>query len=136
MRVGLGGDRFTKESTNNILQRWGQQTVTSSFQGSQFSGAGGRGAHAGGAGFDRAGGGRDDRGAGAASALDDTDVSGVNFSNYSRDTLMRKLAREEDNFNLKDKDKELRGTNQTTKNTETLKASRCVLVQNLFNAEE
>jgi len=31
--------------------------------------------------------------AGGASAVDDTDVAGVNFNNYSRDALMRKLAR-------------------------------------------
>ncbi|KAF2502037.1 RNA-binding domain-containing protein [Lophium mytilinum] len=34
--------------------------------------------------------------AGGASALDDTDVVGVNFSNYSRDSLTRKLARTDD----------------------------------------
>ncbi|KAF2817875.1 uncharacterized protein BDZ99DRAFT_531120, partial [Mytilinidion resinicola] len=40
-------------------------------------------------------GGRDNdrRRAGGASALDDTDVAGVNFNNYSRDSLMRKFAR-------------------------------------------
>ena len=93
IRVGLGNDKFTPESTQSLLQRFGSQAQQAAFQGSQFSGMGGRGAHAGGTGnFDRAGG-RDAEKTGGASALDDTDVAGVNFSNYSRDALMRKLAR-------------------------------------------
>lgn len=94
IRVGLGSDKFTPESTANLLHRFHNQP--NQFQGSSFSGAGGRGAHAGGSNnFDRAGG-REEKGAGGASALDDADVGGVNFSNYSRDSLMRKLARTED----------------------------------------
>ncbi|KAK3704981.1 Phosphatidylinositol-3-phosphatase SAC1 [Vermiconidia calcicola] len=93
IRVGLGNDKFTPESTQSLLQRFGSQAHQAQFQGSAFSGMGGRGAHAGGtANFDRASG-RDADKTGGASALDDTDVSGVNFSNYSRDALMRKLAR-------------------------------------------
>ena len=95
IRVGLGNDKFTPESTANLLQRFhgpGQQ-----FQGSAFSGAGGRGPPA--SAFDRAGGRDNDKGAGA-SALDDTDVAGVNFSNYSRDALMRKLARTDEPLSL------------------------------------
>lgn len=94
IRVGLGNDKFTPESTANLLQRFQGQNQPA-FQGSAFSGHGGRGAQAGGSGgsFDRAGGRDNDKGAGGASALDDTDVAGVNFSNYSRDALMRKLAR-------------------------------------------
>lgn len=97
IRVGLGNDKFTPESTANLLQRF-QGNPHSQFQGSSFSGSGGRGAQAGGSGgnFDRAGGRDNDKGAGGASALDDTDVAGVNFSNYSRDSLMRKLARTDD----------------------------------------
>ncbi|KAK8094167.1 hypothetical protein PG997_000852 [Apiospora hydei] len=88
IRVGLGNDKFTPESTANLLQRF--QGQNQPFQGSAFSGAGGRGSQA--AGFDRAGA-RDNDKATGASALDDTDVGGVNFNNYSRDALMRKLAR-------------------------------------------
>jgi RNA-binding protein 39 len=89
IRVGLGNDKFTPESTANLLQRF--QGQAQQFQGSSFSGQGGRGAYAGGQGgtFDRAGGRDDQKGAGGASALDDTDV---NFNNYSRDSLMKKLA--------------------------------------------
>lgn len=90
IRVGLGNDRFTTESTNLMMQQFkstSSQAAESRSQGSQFSGMGGRGAHAGGtANFDRASG----RDMGNASALDDNDV---NFANYSRDALMRKLAR-------------------------------------------
>jgi RNA-binding protein 39 len=90
IRVGLGNDKFTPESTQNLLR-----SFNSNFQGSSFSGAGGRGAQAGGAGgtFDRAIARETDRGTGGASALDDTDVAGVNFNNYSRESLMMKLAR-------------------------------------------
>ncbi|KIW40760.1 hypothetical protein, variant [Exophiala oligosperma] len=97
IRVGLGNDKFTPESTANLLQRFQGQNH-SGYQGSAFSGSGGRGAHAGGSGgtFDRAGGRDNDKGTGGASALDDTDVAGVNFNNYSRDALMRKLARTDD----------------------------------------
>ncbi|KFY83211.1 hypothetical protein V498_08227 [Pseudogymnoascus sp. VKM F-4517 (FW-2822)] len=100
IRVGLGNDKFTPESTASLLQRFQGQSHQQQFQGSAFSGAGGRGPQASGGGggggggaFDRAGGRDGDKGAGGASALDDTDVGGVNFNNYSRDALMRKLAR-------------------------------------------
>src|SRR6202000_3331488 len=89
IRVGLGNDKFTPESTANILQKFSGQNA-SNYQGSAFSGAGGRGSQA--SAFARAGG-RDSDKTGGASALDDTDVAGVNFNNYSRDALMRKLAR-------------------------------------------
>ncbi|CAD0021972.1 unnamed protein product [Aureobasidium pullulans] len=48
IRVGLGSDKFTPESTASLLQRFGSQNQAAQFQGSSFSGAGGRGAHAGG----------------------------------------------------------------------------------------
>lgn len=92
IRVGLGNDKFTPESTQNLLRNFTSNMAA--FQGSSFSGAGGRGAQAGGHGgtFDRAIARDTDRGTGGASALDDTDVGGVNFNNYSRESLMRKLA--------------------------------------------
>ncbi|KAF2104092.1 splicing factor, CC1-like protein, partial [Rhizodiscina lignyota] len=100
IRVGLGNDKFTDASTQNLLQRFGpgsQAPNGQPYQGSAFSGSGGRGAHAGGStNFDRAGGRDTDKTQGGASALDDTDVSGVNFNNFSRDVLMRRLAREDD----------------------------------------
>jgi RNA-binding protein 39 len=79
IRVGLGNDKFTPESTANLLQRFQGQEYQRAYQGSAFSGQGGRGAQAGGAGgaFDRAGGRDNEKGAGGASALDDTDVAGV-----------------------------------------------------------
>jgi RNA-binding protein 39 len=53
IRVGLGNDKFTPESTAHLLRNFPQQAA--SYQGSAFSGAGGRGAYAGGSGgvFDR-----------------------------------------------------------------------------------
>lgn len=136
IRVGLGNDKFTPESTNALLQRFTGQD-RSNFQGSAFSGSGGRGAHAGGGGgsFDRAGGREEQKGSGGASALDDTDVAGVNFNNYSRDALMRKLARTEDPEPAKN-DKAARKTETKPLPVNVSQASRCVKLSNMFNPNE
>jgi len=138
IRVGLGNDKFTPESTANLLQRFQGQNQ-SPFQGSAFSGSGGRGAHAGGSGgnFDRAGGRDSDKGTGGASALDDTDVAGVNFNNYSRDALMRKLARTDEPADADAK----RNAAVPKKESKPLpvhvnQASRCVLLRNMFDPAE
>ncbi|CAK7222740.1 Phosphatidylinositol-3-phosphatase SAC1 [Sporothrix bragantina] len=92
IRVGLGNDKFTPESTAHLMQR---------FQGRDQNGGGrdsdrrGGGSNVGSSTFDRAGARDNDKGSGAG-ALDDSDVAGVNFNNYSRDALMRKLARADD----------------------------------------
>ncbi|KAK5166631.1 Phosphatidylinositol-3-phosphatase SAC1 [Saxophila tyrrhenica] len=129
IRVGLGNDKFTPESTQSLLQRFGAQAPQ---QGSQFSGMGGRGAHAGGtANFDRASGKEAQEKTGGASALDDSDVAGVSFSNYSRDSLMRKLARTdepEQKIAVKAPPKKA-PVEQTTK-------TRCVLIKNMFDQAE
>ncbi|KAF2199373.1 splicing factor, CC1-like protein [Delitschia confertaspora ATCC 74209] len=139
IRVGLGNDKFTPESTANLLRNFNQGTT--GYQGSSFSGAGGRGAHAGGAGgFDRASARDTDRGAGGASALDDTDVAGVNFNNYSRENLMMKLAR-------RDQPEQPAGASATVATTITSNrpaeaytgfsmASRSIKLSNVFNPDE
>lgn len=144
IRVGLGNEKFSHQATNDIFERFAandraaqehMQQQQQSQQGSAFSGAGGRGAHAGGANnFDRANA-RDEKGVGGASALDDTDVGGVNFNNYSRDSLMRKLARTEEPAPV------------TSNNTARVRAdakkavthsapSRCIIVKNAYNEAE
>ncbi|KAI1405585.1 splicing factor, CC1-like protein [Hypoxylon fuscum] len=133
IRVGLGNDKFTPESTANILQRFqGQNTP---YQGSAFSGAGGRGPQA--SGFDRAGG-RDNDKATGASALDDTDVAGVNFNNYSRDALMRKLARTDDTANGGRDERQILKPKTETKPlpVNVNMASRCVVLHNMFDPTE
>lgn len=143
IRVGLGNDKFTPESTANLLQRFqGQGANQHNFQGSLFSGHGGRGVQAGGSGgnFDRAGGRDNDKGAGGASALDDTDVAGVNFNNYSRDALMRKLARTDEPAVEPPADEKRKVAKPKTE-TKPLPvsvnmASRCVLLRNMFNPAE
>jgi len=136
IRVGLGNDKFTPESTANLLQKFsGRDQNNGNFQGSAFSGAGGRGQQS--SGFDRAGG-RDSEKTGGASALDDTDVAGVNFSNYSRDALMRKLARTDESASNGAEER------QTIKPKAEVKplpvnvnmASRCVVLHNMFDPEE
>lgn len=137
IRVGLGNDKFTPESTAQRLQSQGANPQ--SFQGSSFSGHGGRGVQAGGTNnFDRAGGRDSEKGAGA-SALDDTDVAGVNFNNYSRDALMRKLARtdEPSEPSADDKQKVLRPKTETKPLPVNVNmASRCVMLRNMFDPSE
>lgn len=143
IRVGLGNDKFTPESTANLLQRFQGQEYQRNYQGSAFSGQGGRGAQAGGSGgaFDRAGGRDNEKGAGGASALDDTDVAGVNFNNYSRDALMRKLARTDEpapDANAADEKRKLLKPKTESKPlpVNVNMASRCVLLRNMFNPAE
>ncbi|KAH8599630.1 linker between RRM2 and RRM3 domains in RBM39 protein-domain-containing protein [Bisporella sp. PMI_857] len=140
IRVGLGNDKFTPESTASLLQRFQGQSHQQQFQGSAFSGAGGRGAQAiGGSNFDRAGGRDNDKGAGGASALDDTDVGGVNFNNYSRDALMRKLARtDEPPHNGRTERREVLKPKTEAKAlpVNVNMASRCVVLKNMFDPTE
>lgn len=136
IRVGLGNDKFTPESTASLLQRFQGQSQ----QGSAFSGAGGRGP-SGGSTFDRVGGRDNDKGAGGASALDDTDVGGVNFNNYSRDALMRKLARTDEPApaaNSRDDRREILKPKTEAKPlpVNVNMASRCVVLRNMFDPAE
>ncbi|KAF2716091.1 splicing factor, CC1-like protein [Polychaeton citri CBS 116435] len=130
IRVGLGNDKFTPESTQNLLQRFGSQHQQG-LPGASFSGMGGRGAHAGGTGnFDRAGG-RDPDKTGGASALDDTDVAGVNFSNYSRESLMKKLARTDE-----PEEKIAPKTQPKPTPVAEPQPSRCIILKNVYNEAE
>lgn len=141
IRVGLGNDKFTPETTASLLPRFQAQAKateaqqTQQFQGSAFSGSGGRGAHAGGANnYDRAGG-REDRGAGGSSALDDSDVGGVNFNNYSRDQLMRKLARTEDATPVASNKASRDRADAKTAALHAPAPSRCVVIKNAYTRE-
>ncbi|KKK13923.1 hypothetical protein P175DRAFT_0499418 [Aspergillus ochraceoroseus IBT 24754] len=138
IRVGLGNDKFTPESNSQRAQSQGANQHN--FQGSMFSGHGGRGVQAGGTNnFDRAGGRDSEKGAGA-SALDDTDVAGVNFNNYSRDALMRKLARtdEPSEPSADDKPQKILQPKTETKPlpVNVNMASRCVMLRNMFDPSE
>ncbi|KAK3944526.1 hypothetical protein QBC46DRAFT_251766 [Diplogelasinospora grovesii] len=133
IRVGLGNDKFTPESTANLLQRF--QGQNQQYQGSAFSGAGGRGPAT--SNFDRAGGRDSEKGTGA-SALDDTDVAGVNFNNYSRDALMRKLARTDEPTNGAS-DRQILKPKTEAKPPLPVNvnmASRCVVLHNMFDPTE
>jgi RNA-binding protein 39 len=103
IRVGLGNDKFTPETTQSLLQKFGSQGQ----------------------------GGKDAEKTGGASALDDTDVAGVNFSNYSRDALMRKLARTEDT-----EPKPAAKAQQKKAPVDEAAPSRCVLLKNLYTEKE
>jgi len=135
IRVGLGNDKFTPESTANLLQRFSGQNQSQSYQGSAFSGAGGRGPQS--SAFDRAGG-RDSDKTGGASALDDTDVAGVNFNNYSRDALMRRLARTDEPASNGAEERQILKPKTETKAlpVNVNMASRCVVLHNMFDPDE
>jgi RNA-binding protein 23/39 len=146
IRVGLGNDKFTNESTANLLQRfpgsggYDRGHDRGPHQGSQFSGSGGRGMHAGGGtNFDRASN-RDDRGVGGASALDDSDVAGVNFSNFSREALMKKLARtDEPADSHAESARPVLAKPKTDVKTHPVnvpQASRCIVLRNMFDPTE
>ncbi|CAI7671660.1 hypothetical protein N7533_005971 [Penicillium manginii] len=136
IRVGLGNDKFTPDSNSNRLQS--TSASQPNFQGSSFSGHGGRGVQAGGSNnFDRAGG-RENEKSGGASALDDTDVAGVNFNNYSRDALMRKLARTDDPEPSADEQQKVLRPKTETKPlpVNVNMASRCVMLRDMFDPAE
>ena len=129
IRVGLGNDKFTPESTQSLLERFRHQNQQGNAQASSAYGSGGRGRDAGGqTNFDRVSG-KDADKTGGASALDDTDVGGVNFSNYSRDALMRKLARTDE------PEQKVASKIQQTKKAPPVDeqpATRCVLLKNMY----
>lgn len=144
IRVGLGNDKFTPESTAQMLQRF------SGYQGFQGSGFENRGR----GGNDRVGRADDKTGGAGASALDDTDVAGVNFNNYSRDLLMRKLARQDEPAAAAPEGKPHANgvSKEPTRKTQKLPekvvsgiknlpldvpmASRCVVLKNMFDPAE
>ncbi|KAF1844203.1 splicing factor, CC1-like protein [Cucurbitaria berberidis CBS 394.84] len=134
IRVGLGNDKFTPESTANLLRTFTQQAQ--SYQGSAFSGAGGRGAYAGGAGgvFDRTHS-KDDRGVSGASALDDTDVAGVNFKTYDRSKLMAALAGRDNPEPTKQGAQPVINKPRAPIVDKPM-ASKCVKIENAFDADE
>lgn len=136
IRVGLGNDKFTPESTAQMLQRF--SGYNQGFQGSAFEPRT--------RGTDRVGR-ADDKATGTgASALDDTDVAGVNFNNYSRDLLMRKLARQDDpppadrNGASKETPRqrapEVVVLAQKPLPVNVPMASRCVVLKNMFDPAE
>lgn len=132
IRVGLGNDRFTNESTQNLLQRFPQQ-------GSGVFGAGGRGTHAGGDVSYESKGRRDDRGGiGNASALNDTDVGESNLANISRHEIMQKLLRRDEGGS---------SSNGATEKAKPVKkiappqpqapqVTRCVVLTNVYDLAE
>jgi RNA-binding protein 39 len=133
IRVGLGSDKFTPETTASLLRNF---TAQSKFQGSAFSGAGGRGAYAGGTGgsFNHTHG-KDDRGVSGASALDDSDVAGVNFKTYDRAKLMNALSRRDDPIPASPGGENL-AVRPRVPVIDKPMASKCIKIENAFDADE
>lgn len=92
IRVGLGNDKFTAETTERVLQKFpqhGRQEASSIF------GAGGRGTHAGGVErFDGGGRGNKDQGQGHDGAIDNE--GGIVMTQSKRADIMRALLTRDD----------------------------------------
>ncbi|KAJ9664599.1 Phosphatidylinositol-3-phosphatase SAC1 [Coniosporium apollinis] len=70
-------------------------------------------------------------------SLDDADVAGVDFINYSRDALMRKLARTDEPDSAADKAKITRPTAEAKPMLVNVsQAGRCVVLSNMFDPAE
>ncbi|KAK9458333.1 hypothetical protein V1511DRAFT_492363 [Dipodascopsis uninucleata] len=127
IRVGLGNDKINSEPTESILQR---------LNGGAAAGSVSPGGTATGFAMNsriqpnsRS---RDDKkptGA-LASALDDSDATGVSFNTVSRESLMRKLMREEDALPVQE------SPQQVKPNISTTQASRCIVLNNMFDPAE
>ncbi|KAL1903412.1 Phosphatidylinositol-3-phosphatase SAC1 [Sporothrix stenoceras] len=153
IRVGLGNDKFTPESTAHLMQRFQGRDQPHNGNGRDSDRRGGDRSGGGSGNFDRAGARDNDKGSGAG-ALDDTDVAGVNFNNYSRDALMRKLARTDDaavsssspatnGGGASDAVEQQRPIMKPRNDTKPLSvgvnvnlASRCVVLHNMFDPAE
>lgn len=142
IRVGLGNDKFTTETTERVLQKFPQRGQPQAGQPSSVFGAGGRGTHAGGSGnFDRPGGRDKDKGASGASALDDGDVfGGIAMSNNKRHEIMEKLARRDQpaptNGAANVKTPILTAPPRREAPPNVPQASRCIKIHNVFDAAE
>ena len=128
IRVGLGNDKFTNESTQAILDRYdgfrgsGMETVPREDT-ERLGGGGGRG----------------NGGRRMSGNLDDTDVAGVSFQSVSREALMRKLARDEPKEEpvlYVTRMKKLMFSPKPRTVITAPDVSRCVLLKNCFNPSE
>jgi RNA-binding protein 39 len=132
IRVGLGNDRFTNDSTQALLRSFPQQ------QGSGVFGAGGRGTHAGGDTSYESKGRHNDRGGiGNASALNDTDVGESNLANISRHEIMQKLLRRDEGGSSSKEAAEKPKPKKTAPPTpQAPQVTRCVVLVNVYDLAE
>lgn len=129
IRVGLGNDKFTPETTANLLERFQDDDEgPSRYQGSRDRR---------GSGYERAGEGKNDRTRDDAKAGGLDDAGGVNYNNYNRNSLMRKLARSEDAGKSETKVSASKAKSESKPLPVSVsQASRCVLLRNMFNPAE
>ena len=132
IRVGLGNSRFNDQTTKLALQQWDQKAAAYKASRSYNSTNGRRQDGSASTTFDRPGARGDAKEARNTSALDDTDIVGMGYNNYSRDSLMRKLAREEP----VDKNGALLKPKAPKVAEPKASASRTIRISNVFNAEE
>lgn len=125
LRVGMGGDRSQVLPNVNkgpfVNSGLGPQQA---FQGSAFSTTAPS--------VDKVGG--EVTSMAHASSLDDADVAGISFAKVSRDNLMKKLMREDDNLVPQDNSSSASPAPQNSASPAI--SSRYILIQNMFNAAE
>lgn len=73
---------------------------------------------------------------GNAASLDDTDVAGISYNKVSRENLMRKLMREEDQIGPAGSGSGALKADPVRHESASRKSSRCIVVQNMFDIEE
>ncbi|KAE9983698.1 hypothetical protein BLS_003845 [Venturia inaequalis] len=136
IRVGLGNDKFTAETTERVLQKFPQQGRQ---EGSSIFGVGGRGTHAGG--DERFGGssGRNkDQGQGHDGAIDYE--GGVAMTQARRQDLMNSLLTRGDPADAKKGAANAKAPIVAAPRREAPpnvpQASRCIKLHNVFDAEE
>lgn len=117
IRIGLGTDRAGMPALVN--------TPAQAFQGSAFD--------TNGPAIDRVGS-SSAKARGNASSLDDTDVAGISYNRVSRENLMRKLMRDEDQLTAGGSVS--RSRDSTPLESASRKSSRCIVVQNMFDITE
>ena len=128
IRVGLGNDKFTNESTQSLLRSFPQQNAG-------VFGSGGRGTHAGGETSYDSNRRREDRGGiGNASALNDVDVGEANLANISRHDIMAKLMRrDEPKDEAAAQAKPVKPVKVVPPPPKAQQTSRCIVLSNMYD---
>lgn len=134
IRVGLGSDRSQGGFNPANSAATFITTPAQAFQGSAFNSNGPA--------IDRVGT-SDSKARGSAASLDDTDVAGISYNKVSRENLMRKLMRDEDQLTPVTAASTAMNGVRSSSNSDSVhhesasrKSSRCIVVQNMFDPQE
>ncbi|KAK7205503.1 hypothetical protein BZA70DRAFT_160847 [Myxozyma melibiosi] len=131
IRVGPGNEKIVTEPPELLIKRLGGGPGVEIPSSLAAASAGAGGGDIGSDMRSHSGRGRDDKKPTGqlASALDDSDVSGVTLNSVSRESLMKKLMREEDALPVEE-------APAPRKPTVGVQASRCIALSNMFDPDE